>query len=43
VEGNGLGLAIAKWITETHRAELTVSSEEHRGTTFQLIFPSNVA
>jgi heavy metal sensor kinase len=43
VEGNGLGLAIAKWITETHRAELSVSSEEHRGTTFQLVFPSNVA
>jgi heavy metal sensor kinase len=39
VEGNGLGLAIAKWIAEMHRAELSVASEEHTWTAFQLIFP----
>jgi len=39
VEGNGLGLAIAKWIADMHHAELTVASEEFRGSTFQLIFP----
>ncbi len=39
VEGNGLGLAIAKWIAETHHADLSVTSEEHKGTTFRLVFP----
>jgi heavy metal sensor kinase len=39
VEGNGLGLAIAKWIAETHRAELSVESEEGVGTSFTILFP----
>jgi signal transduction histidine kinase len=38
VEGNGLGLAIAKWIAETHQAELLVASEEGRGTLFTVVF-----
>jgi heavy metal sensor kinase len=43
VEGNGLGLAIAKWIAETHHARLSVASEEGMGTTFQLVFPHSEA
>jgi heavy metal sensor kinase len=39
VEGNGLGLAIAKWIAETHQAELLVASQESAGTIFWLTFP----
>jgi len=39
VEGSGLGLAIAKWIAEMHHAELSVVSAEHKGTTFQVVFP----
>ncbi len=38
VEGNGLGLAIAQWIAESHQAQLTVESEPERGTTFHLVF-----
>jgi len=43
VEGNGLGLSIAKWIAETHHAELRVASEERAGTTFRLTFPLSTA
>jgi heavy metal sensor kinase len=43
VEGNGLGLAIGKWIADMHRAELSVASEEHKGATFQLVFPKSEA
>jgi heavy metal sensor kinase len=39
VEGNGLGLSIAKWIADTHRAELSVASQESVGTAFHLIIP----
>jgi heavy metal sensor kinase len=39
VEGNGLGLAIARWIAETHTAALTVTSAEGLGTTFQCSLP----
>lgn len=39
VEGNGLGLAIAKWIVEAHQGELSVMSEEGAGTSFTLAFP----
>jgi heavy metal sensor kinase len=39
VEGNGLGLSIAKWIAETHGAQLTVQSEPRRGTAFNVAFP----
>jgi signal transduction histidine kinase len=39
VEGNGLGLAIAKWIAEMHHADLSVISKEHSGTSFRLVLP----
>jgi heavy metal sensor kinase len=43
VEGNGLGLAIAKWIAETHQAELSVTSEAGSGTSFTILFPDPTA
>ena len=39
VEGSGLGLSIAKWIAEMHKARLTVVSEENKETTFRIEFP----
>jgi heavy metal sensor kinase len=39
VDGTGLGLAIAKWIAEVHHADLSVTSEENKGTIFTLAFP----
>jgi heavy metal sensor kinase len=39
VEGNGLGLAIARWIAESHQAELTAQSDPREGTTFCVAFP----
>lgn len=39
IEGAGLGLSIAKWIAYMHDADLTVSSERHKGTVFCLVFP----
>jgi heavy metal sensor kinase len=39
IEGTGLGLAIAKWIAEIHHADLSVSSELHKGTVFRLAVP----
>ena len=39
IEGTGLGLAIAKWIADQHHAELSVTSEVHKGTEFQLVLP----
>ena len=38
IEGNGLGLAIAKWIAETHQAELSVTSDAGSGTSFTIMF-----
>lgn len=38
--GNGLGLAIARWIAEAHRADLSVSSSPMRGSEFQIRFPA---
>jgi len=38
VEGSGLGLSIAKWIADTHRARLSVASAEHAGTAFSVVF-----
>jgi signal transduction histidine kinase len=39
VEGSGLGLSIAKWIAEMHHANLSVASEENKGTTLEIVFP----
>jgi heavy metal sensor kinase len=39
VEGSGLGLSIAKWIADTHHAEITVASQPGKGTTFKVVFP----
>lgn len=41
--GNGLGLAIAKWIAEGHRAELTVHSVPMQGSEFRISFPAVAA
>jgi two-component system heavy metal sensor histidine kinase CusS len=38
--GNGLGLAIARWIADAHRAELAVESTPLKGSSFQIRFPS---
>lgn len=37
--GNGLGLAIARWIAAAHQAELSVKSVPFNGSTFQIKFP----
>jgi signal transduction histidine kinase len=39
VEGNGLGLSIAKWIADMHHAEISAVSEPHRGTILRVVFP----
>jgi signal transduction histidine kinase len=39
--GTGLGLAIVKHVAEAHHGDLTVHSEEHRGTTFVIRLPSS--
>jgi two-component system heavy metal sensor histidine kinase CusS len=36
--GCGLGLSIARWITDAHRAELTVTSDPLRGSVFKVRF-----
>lgn len=38
--GNGLGLSIARWIAEAHRAQLRVESIPALGSTFEVRFPS---
>lgn len=38
--GTGLGLAIVKHIAMRHQAQLEISSEEGRGSTFSLVFPA---
>jgi signal transduction histidine kinase len=38
VEGNGLGLSIAKWIADLHRAQIHVSSQEGQGSSFSVVF-----
>jgi signal transduction histidine kinase len=43
VEGSGLGLAIAMGITEMHRGNLSVISEENRGTSFRIVLPIRTA
>jgi heavy metal sensor kinase len=37
--GSGLGLSIARWIAEAHRAEITVQSVPLEGSIFQIRFP----
>jgi signal transduction histidine kinase len=37
--GTGIGLAIAKSIADFHNIEVSVTSEEEKGTTFSFIFP----
>jgi len=39
-EGSGLGLAFVKRVVEAHEGELTIASEEGRGTTVSLWLPS---
>lgn len=38
--GTGLGLAIVKHIVSRHQAHLEIASEEGRGSTFSIVFPS---
>jgi signal transduction histidine kinase len=37
--GHGLGLAIAKWIVETHKGKIDVESEQEKGSTFTVRLP----
>lgn len=39
IDGAGLGLSIAKWIADLHRADLTVTSHITHGTVFRLDLP----
>ena len=38
-EGAGLGLSIARWIADAHRARINVSSAERTGTRVEVTFP----
>jgi two-component system, OmpR family, heavy metal sensor histidine kinase CusS len=38
--GSGLGLSIARWIAEAHRAELAVESRPLKGSEFRVLFPT---
>lgn len=37
--GCGLGLSIARWIADAHRAEITLDSVPEQGSTFRVTFP----
>jgi signal transduction histidine kinase len=38
-EGAGLGLSIARWIADAHRAQINVSSRVREGTRVEVSFP----
>ncbi|HEY4955984.1 MAG TPA: HAMP domain-containing sensor histidine kinase [Gemmatimonadaceae bacterium] len=38
-EGAGLGLSIARWIADAHRAEIRIDSTSDRGTLVEVVFP----
>lgn len=38
--GTGLGLAIVKHVVSRHQAQLEISSEESKGSTFSIVFPT---
>jgi len=40
-KGTGLGLLLCKEMIEKHNGSISVESEEGKGTTFRVIFPSN--
>jgi signal transduction histidine kinase len=40
--GCGLGLSIARWIADAHRAEITLVSAPDEGTSFKVSFPLTV-
>ena len=39
--GVGLGLAISKWIIDSHKGKITVESETGKGTTFDIMLPKD--
>ena len=41
VKGTGLGLAVARRVTQQHGGTLTLSSDENRGATFRMILPAD--
>lgn len=41
-DGSGLGLSIAKLITEEHEGKITAKSQTGKGTTFKLVMPMNL-
>lgn len=41
-DGSGLGLSIAKLITEEHEGKITAKSQTGKGTTFKIIMPMNL-
>lgn len=41
VSGSGIGLSLTKRIIDLHNAELSLVSEENKGTTFTIIFSNN--
>lgn len=41
-DGSGLGLSIAKLITEEHEGKITAKSQTGKGTTFKIVMPMNL-